>query len=171
MRGGKSCMERLAEYELKTKREEVVTEGKLSFVNVSARYLSSEKSVLKKLNFVVNPGEKVGVVGRTGSGKSSLIKLIWRYMFPSKGRIMIDGKDISKVDLKALRSQIVVISQETALFQGTLRSNLDPSGSLHSDEQLTQVLEKLKFSHNSYKKEGLEMQLDNEGTNLSKGEQ
>lgn len=134
LRGGAARMKKLEEYEKKNQREVVVTEGKLSFVNVSARYLSSDKNVLKNLNFVVNPGEKVGVVGRTGSGKSSLIKLIWRYMYPCKGKILIDGKDISKVDLKALRSQIVVISQETALFEGTLRSNLDPSGFLFKDE-------------------------------------
>lgn len=171
MKGGASRMKKLEEYEKLNNRELVVKEGKLSFVNVSARYLSSDKNVLKNLNFVVNPGEKIGVVGRTGSGKSSLIKLIWRYMYPSKGRILIDGSDISKVDLKALRNQIVVISQETALFEGTLRSNLDPSGFIYKDEDLKKVLEKLKFSHNSYEKQGLDMQLDNEGTNLSKGEQ
>lgn len=93
----------------------------------------------------MNAGEKVGVVGRTGSGKSSLIKLIWRYLYPAQGKILIDGHDISKVDLKALRDQIVVISQETALYEGTLRENLDPSGFMYTKEQLKEILIKLGF--------------------------
>lgn len=122
-----------------------MTKGELTFLNVTARYLSSDKPVLSNLNFKVKPGEKVGVVGRTGSGKSSLIKLIWRYMYPAKGQILIDGTDISTVDLKALRSQIVIISQDTALYEGSLRDNLDPSGFMYTDEQLNGILIKLGF--------------------------
>lgn len=145
IKGGKKRMGKLLNYEKKTVREEVVTTGELKFENVTARYLSSDSAVLSNLSFTVKAGEKVGVVGRTGSGKSSLIKLIWRYLYPSQGRILIDGNDISKVDLKALRSQIVVISQETALFEGTLEENLDPSGFMYTKAQLKDILSKLSF--------------------------
>lgn len=150
--------------------EPIIKKGELVFENVSAKYLGAMKNVLKKLNFKINPGEKVGVVGRTGSGKSTLIKLIWKYLRPSEGRIMIDGKDISNVDLKALRTQLTVITQETALFEGTLRYNLDPSGFKHSDKKLKGVLDGLGFRHKVYQEEGLEMDLDAEGSNLSQGE-
>ena len=110
------------------------------------------------------------MIGRTGSGKSTLIKLLWRYMDLSMGKILIDGKDISEVNLKALRNQITVITQETALFEGTLRENLDPTGFRFSDQQLIDTLASLKFVHPGYKDEGLEMQIDSDGKNFSLGE-
>lgn len=139
-KGGSKRMKKLMKYEQNFKRETVVENGELVFENVSARYISNMKLVLKKVDFVVKPGEKVGVVGRSGSGKSTLIKMIWRYMDPSDGRILIDGKDISKVDLKALRSQIMIITQETSLFEGTLRENLDPTTFTNTDQEIIQAL-------------------------------
>jgi ATP-binding cassette subfamily C (CFTR/MRP) protein 1 len=150
--------------------QSVVEKGEVVFENVSAKYLTSTEYVLKNLNFRIDPGEKIGVVGRTGSGKSTLIKLLWNYLTPQLGKIKIDGKDISKVDIKALRSQMTIITQETSLFEGTLRDNLDPSGFRFDDEKLTGVMTQLGFDHQVYKKEGLEMNIDSEGTNLSQGE-
>lgn len=169
-KGGDKAMKKLYEYEKKFKREVVLENGGLTFENLSAKYLSNEKLVLKNIDFTLKPGEKVGVVGRTGSGKSTLIKLIWRYMDPSEGRILIDGKDISKVDLKALRDQIMIITQETSLFEGTLRENLDPTGFRNKDEELIEVLRKLDFQHKSYEKDGLKMEINANGNNLSIGE-
>ena len=152
------------------KFERIVKRGAIEFKNVCARYMSSDMDTLKDLNFTVSPGEKIGIVGRSGSGKSTIIKLFWKYMTPREGQILIDGTDIKKSDLKSLRSQITLITQETALFEGTLRQNLDPTGFKYSDEKLISTLMELEFNNQSYNEKGLEMVLDAEGTNLSQGE-
>lgn len=163
-----NCIEKI---EMRRSQRKVINEGKLEFQNIYARYSTSAKSVLKNLNFVLQPGEKVGVVGRTGSGKSSLIKVIWRSLHTSKGRILIDGQDISKVELKTLRSQMMVVTQEAALFQGSLLENLDPSVGYKCPEmKLISILSELNFCHKDYKKKGLAMQIDANGSNLSEGE-
>jgi ATP-binding cassette, subfamily C (CFTR/MRP), member 1 len=82
--------------------------------------------VLKQLSFTVEPGTKVGVVGRTGAGKSTIGLSISRIVELCEGRIEIDGVDIGKIDLQQLRKKVTVISQDTTLFKGTLRFNLDP---------------------------------------------
>lgn len=82
--------------------------------------------VLKNLSFVVEPGTKVGVVGRTGAGKSTICLSISRIVELCGGRIEIDGINIRKVDLQQLRRKVTVISQDPTLFKGSLRFNLDP---------------------------------------------
>ena len=82
--------------------------------------------ILKKLTFKVGPGQKVGIVGRTGAGKSTISMAIMRIVELAGGKIEIDGVDISKIDLTVLRSQITMIPQDPILFSGTLRFNLDP---------------------------------------------
>ena len=102
---------------------QIVTRGKIRISNLTALYLSSKSYVLHQISFWVRPGQKEGIGVRYGSGKSTIIKLLWRYMKPHKGFILVDGKNISKVDIKSRRSQITVITQETALFAGTLKYN------------------------------------------------
>ena len=155
---------------IELKFERIVRAGAVEFEKVFARYQGSRIDTLKNINFSINPGEKIGVVGRSGSGKSTIIKLFWKYMVPRRGRIVIDGTDIQGSDLKSLRSQITLITQETALFEGTLRQNLDPRGFRFSDERLSSTLIELEFENQSYKEKGLDMVLDAEGTNLSQGE-
>ena len=150
--------------------QKIVTEGRVQFEHMSSRYVNAEQNVLHDLHLLIQPGEKIGIVGRSGSGKSSLIRLLWGYMRPRRGRILIDGKDITMVDIKSLRAQISVITQETALFEGTLRDNLDPTGFRFKDERLIEVLSDLDFQNQGYKEKGLEMSLDSQGTNLSQGE-
>lgn len=116
----------------------------------------------------MKPGEKIGVVGRTGAGKTSLIKLFWRCLLPYEGTIKIDGKDISKCDIKTLRTEMDVVSQEASLFEGTLRENLDPQSTGESDSYLVEILNELKFK--SGQPVNLEMQIDSDGSNLSIGE-
>lgn len=85
---------------------------------MTARYGEDSEPVLKNLSFTVQPGEKVGIVGRTGAGKSSLIKLFWLSLKPSEGQVLVDGVDVTKADLKAIRNEIMIVSQESALFMG-----------------------------------------------------
>ena len=97
------------------------------------RYRPELEPVLKHLNLHIDPGEKVGVVGRTGAGKSSLVLCLMRIIELESGRIVIDGVDIKQLGLEDLRSHIAIIPQEPLLFSGTVRSNLDPF-SEYSDE-------------------------------------
>ena len=93
---------------------------------MSARYGTQYSPVLYNLSFVVMSGEKVGIIGRSGSGKSSLIKVLWRALVPFEGKVLVDGVDISKRDLKDFRRQIMVVTQEAALFEGSLKMNINP---------------------------------------------
>ena len=99
-------------------------QGYVRFENVSFQYNSDGEKVLKNINFEVKPGEVVAVVGKTGSGKSTLVDLIPRFYDPTEGRILVDGVDIREVKLDSLRRQIGIVPQETWLFAGTLRHNI-----------------------------------------------
>lgn len=101
-----------------------VMKGNVRFENVSFRYSPDGEQVLRNINFEVKPGEIVAVVGKTGSGKSTLVDLIPRFYDPTEGRILIDGIDIRGVKLDSLRKQIGIVPQETWLFAGTLRHNI-----------------------------------------------
>ncbi|KAJ7459957.1 hypothetical protein FB451DRAFT_1272196 [Mycena latifolia] len=96
--------------------------------DVVVKYAPELPPVLRGVSFSLKAGERVGLVGRTGSGKSTLATTLLRFVDPSSGRIIIDGIDISKIGLHDLRSRITFISQDVALFSGTLRDNLDPFG-------------------------------------------
>lgn len=102
------------------------------------RYRTDTPLVLKGISLEIRGGEKVGVVGRTGSGKSTLIQSLFRLVEPARGRITVDGVDIGTIGLKDLRPKLGIIPQEPSLFQGTVRSNLDPLGE-HSDEEIWEV--------------------------------
>jgi len=103
-----------------------INKAALKFENVHARYGENKTDVIKGVSFEILPGEKVGVVGASGAGKSTLIQLIWQYLKPSQGRILIDDQDITEYDIKGLRSQMMILSQETDMFEGNLRENIDP---------------------------------------------
>jgi ABC-type multidrug transport system fused ATPase/permease subunit len=100
----------------------------VSFKNVSLRYRPTTEIVLNNLSFDVEKAEKIGVVGRTGAGKSTICLAISRIVEIFKGQILIDGIDIHKLPLDEVRRRITVIPQDPTMFTGTLRFNLDPEG-------------------------------------------
>jgi ATP-binding cassette subfamily C (CFTR/MRP) protein 2 len=168
--GSKSSIEKLKKQQIKN-TEQIVTEGSIEFRDMSCKYATSQNPILSKLSFTIKPREKIGVIGRTGSGKSTLIKLLWRALDFYEGDIKIDGKSIKEVDLKSLRSQIMIVTQETALIEGTLRENIDIRLEDKSrDAEITAILTKLGFANPNYLKDGLDMAIDGEGSNLSAGE-
>ncbi|KAJ4180063.1 ATP-binding cassette glutathione S-conjugate transporter ycf1 [Fusarium falciforme] len=113
--------------------------GSVDFVDYSTRYRPELGLVLRNLNLTFKPGEKIGVVGRTGAGKSSLALALFRIIEPSAGSIHVDNVDISTIGLLDLRKRLTVIPQDPALFKGTVRENLDP-GEEHDDTELWTAL-------------------------------
>uniref|UniRef100_A0A8C2W9D8 ATP-binding cassette sub-family C member 8 n=1 Tax=Chinchilla lanigera TaxID=34839 RepID=A0A8C2W9D8_CHILA len=114
--------------------------GKIQIQNLSVRYDSSLKPVLKHVNALISPGQKIGICGRTGSGKSSFSLAFFRMVDMFEGRIIIDGIDIAKLPLHTLRSRLSIILQDPVLFSGTIRFNLDPEKKC-SDSTLWEALE------------------------------
>ncbi|KAF8609489.1 P-loop containing nucleoside triphosphate hydrolase protein [Ceratobasidium sp. AG-I] len=115
--------------------------GGISVEHLVMRYAEGLPDVLRDLSFEVKPREKVGVVGRTGSGKTSLALSLLRAIEPAGGRIIIDGIDICSIGLDDLRSRVTLVSQDVALFSGSVRSNLDPFNE-YSDEECWDALER-----------------------------
>ncbi|PFH45643.1 hypothetical protein AMATHDRAFT_44023 [Amanita thiersii Skay4041] len=116
----------------------------ISVEDLSVKYASDLPSVLQDVSFTLKAGERVGLLGRTGSGKSTLVMSILRFVDPASGRIVIDGIDISKIGLHDLRSRITFIPQDATLFSGTLRDNLDPLGE-HEDSECLDVLYRVQM--------------------------
>uniref|UniRef100_A0AAY4D3G0 ATP-binding cassette, sub-family C (CFTR/MRP), member 8 n=1 Tax=Denticeps clupeoides TaxID=299321 RepID=A0AAY4D3G0_9TELE len=115
-------------------------QGEIQIQNLSVRYDSTLKPVLKHVNAHINPGEKIGICGRTGSGKSSFSLAFFRMVDAFEGRIIIDGIDIAKLPLQTLRSRLSIILQDPILFSGTIRFNLDPEMKA-TDSMLWEALE------------------------------
>ena len=116
------------------------TAGLIEFKEYSARYRPGLELSLKRVCVVVKPGQKVGIVGRTGAGKSTMSLCLFRLMEAAGGAITIDGVDISRLGLHELRSRLTIIPQEPVLFSGSIRRNLDPTGE-HSDCELWTALD------------------------------
>ncbi|KKZ59025.1 hypothetical protein EMCG_00890 [[Emmonsia] crescens] len=143
-----NSVERIEEYmEVEQEAEAIIpdrrpptnwpTQGALQFDNYSTRYRPDLEPVLKNVTFSVQPGERVGIVGRTGAGKSSLALALFRGLEAESGRILLDNVDIGQIGLKDLREAITIVPQDPTLFTGTIRSNLDPFGLLTDDQIFT----------------------------------
>ncbi|KAJ8954555.1 hypothetical protein NQ318_000789 [Aromia moschata] len=143
--------------------------GKLKFDKLCLRYDPSDPYVLKYLSFEIKPQEKVGIVGRTGAGKSSLIVALFR-LTQLDGTILIDDVNIKEVPLHILRSKISIIPQEPVLFSGTLRKNLDPFDE-YNDEILWNALEEVELKNAvTDLPAGLDSKISEGGSNLSVGQ-
>lgn len=98
--------------------------GRVAFNDVSFRYFGSGENVLCNVSFIAEPGQAIAIMGKTGSGKSSIINLIPRFYDVTSGQVTIDGNDVRQVTLDSLRSQVGIVLQETTLFSGTIRDNI-----------------------------------------------
>lgn len=145
-------------------------EGRITFNRVTLRYFEDEKPAVDQLTFTIEGGERVGVVGRTGAGKSTIVSLLFR-LYPFEGTIEIDGTDTKTLSLSHLRSSIGVIPQDPVLFSDTLRRNLDPFDA-YTDTEIWSSLEAVNLRQ--YIAEQLGVQLDYEisegGRNFSVGQ-
>lgn len=190
-----NSVERICEYAFKLPEEApaIISEttpppswpaaGQIRFENASLAYRPGLPLVLKNLNMDIKPTEKIGVCGRTGAGKSSIMAALYRLSELESGKIEIDGLDISKLGLHSLRSKLSIIPQDPVLFKGTIRKNLDPFGDSSEEELWTAMvraglieLSKLamiksqdQLSENLYKFH-LEREVDDDGSNFSLGE-
>ena len=144
--------------------------GDIVIEDMSMRYRPELDPVLKHISLHIAQGEKVGVVGRTGAGKSSLVLCLMRIVELETGRIVIDGVDISKIGLEDLRSKMAIIPQEPLLFSGTVRDNLDPFHQ-YTDEEIWSSLERARMktviAENTA---GLEAAVEEHGSNFSVGQ-
>ncbi|KWU42263.1 P-loop containing nucleoside triphosphate hydrolase protein [Rhodotorula sp. JG-1b] len=144
--------------------------GSIRFDHVNARYRKDLDLVLRDVNFEIKAGEKVGVCGRTGAGKSSLTMVLYRIIEVESGTVSIDGVDVGKLGLHDLRSRLSIIPQDSQMFAGTLRQNLDPSGRA-TDAQMWAALEQCRLKEHVERMEGkLDAHIDEGGTNFSAGQ-
>ncbi|KAG7661623.1 uncharacterized protein J8A68_004892 [[Candida] subhashii] len=192
-----NSVERVCHYGLKLDQEAPYTiadtkpssdwpqQGEIEFAEASMKYRPELPLVLKNLSFSVSPHEKVGICGRTGAGKSSIMSAIYRLVELEGGKIVIDGVDISTIGMNDLRSKLSIIPQDPVLFNGTIRSNLDPFKE-HQDDALwdslsrsgivtTQDIEEYKKIDKSTPSEDLpkfhlDKIVEDEGLNFSLGE-
>lgn len=143
--------------------------GQLEFCGAVLCYREGLPNALDGLSLLVHPGEKVGVVGRTGSGKSSLFLAMFRLVELTQGHILLDGLDISTLGLAQLRSRLAIIPQDPFLFSGSVRENLDPCGS-HPDHSLLDALRHCHLELLVSRMGGLDAEVGDRGRCLSLGQ-
>ena len=151
-------------------------EGKIIFENFSIKYRNDCDLALNNINLEINSGEKIGIIGRTGSGKSSLTLSLFRIIEAFQGKIEIDGENIHDIPLKKLRRSISIVPQEPFLLEGTLKTNLDPLN-LYSDSEIDEILKKVQLyemlEHDNINKKtilkGINTEIKEYGNNLSFG--
>lgn len=153
-----------------TPAESWPNEGRVIFSSVQMRYRDDMEPVLNEIKFDIHPRQKVGIVGRTGAGKSSLAAALFRLNELSGGHIYIDGVDIAKISLELLRSKLSTIPQDPVLFAGTMRYNLDPFGQ-YTDDVMWSALEAVHMKEKVKQFENeLDYMIEENGENFSVGE-
>lgn len=153
--------------------EDWPSHGRIEVTGLKVTYSADLPLVLKGVSFTIGGGQKIGIVGRTGAGKSSLTLALLRLLEPRDGTIHIDGMDISKIKLKSLRSRIAYIPQDPSLFSGTIRSNLDYFKQF-SENKLKEALRRVKLlaEDGDYKTGSftLDSDVSTGGANMSQGQ-
>lgn len=144
--------------------------GEISVENLKLRYASHLPLVLKGIHFKVPAGSRVGIIGRTGSGKSTFLQALFRFIEAEEGRILIDGVDIASVPLERLRRSLAIIPQDPTLFMGTIRNNLDRYNE-YSDEEVVAALKHASmWDYVQALPQGLSAPVVEGGHNLSQGQ-
>jgi len=148
-----------------------VLQGAMEFRNVDFTYPNQQTLALKNINLVVRPGERIGIIGRSGSGKSSLAKLLVGLYQPDEGSLLVDGVDIRQIDVSELRHNIGYVPQDIQLLSGTLRDNLI-SGARYVDDEMVLQAGELAGVHEFARlhPQGYELQVGERGQNLSGGQ-
>ncbi|XP_074285609.1 ABC transporter C family member 3-like isoform X2 [Silene latifolia] len=147
-----------------------LSHGQLEIRDLKVRYAPHMPLVLKGISCTFYGGKKTGIVGRTGSGKSTLIQALFRIVEPAAGQIMLDGINICSIGLHDLRSRLSIIPQDPTMFEGTVRTNLDPLEE-YSDDQIWEALDKCQLGDEVRKKDGkLDSIVSENGENWSMGQ-
>lgn len=143
----------------------------IEFKNVSLNYSKAEEEALSGINLEVYKGETIGIIGGTGSGKSSLVHLIPRFYDVTKGELLINDRNITSYNIKDLRSKIGIVMQKAVLFKGTIRENLawgNENASIHEMEEALEIAQAKEFV--SQKEKGIDTFIEQGGKNLSGGQ-
>lgn len=146
-------------------------DGSISFNDVSFIYPGSKDKVLDGISFSINSGEILGIIGSTGSSKSTLVQLIPRLYDVTEGSVIVGGTDVRKYDIKALRNQVAFVLQKNTLFSGTLRENMQWGNENASDEQIIEALKQAQaWEFVSKYDDGLDHRVEQGGDNFSGGQ-
>ena len=162
--------------EIVRKHQEKETDGtqsgdKVEFRHVSLAYKNAGEEALSDIDFSVKAGETVGIIGGTGSGKTSIVHLIPGFYPATKGQVLIDGKDVKEYDPEVLRNKIGIVMQKAVLFKGTIRENMKWGKKDASDEEIMEAIETAQAKDILLKKEhGLDELIEQGGKNLSGGQ-
>ena len=140
------------------------------FDDVSLTYNGAGEESLTDISFFADKGQTIGIIGSTGSGKSSLVHLIPHYYDATKGRVTVNGRDVKSVDKDELRSNIGFVMQKAVLFAGTVRDNIKWGKKDATDEEINEALRIAQVYDNIYEKDGLDTVIEQNGANLSGGQ-
>ena len=146
----------------------IFPDGKIIFENYNVKYGPKDPLVLKNISLEIKKGEKIGIVGRTGSGKTTFGLCLFRILEADSGKILIDGIDISKISLFSLRENISIIPQEPTLIEGSLKNNIDPYNK-YSDSEIYKLINEIGLDDFMSDK-NLDYKIEENGNNLSVGE-
>ena len=143
---------------------------RVQFVHAGIRYNEGADESLTDVNLSVRPGETIGVIGGTGSGKTTLVNLIPRFYDVTEGQVLVDGKDVRSLEIAQLRGRIGIVPQKAVLFKGTIRDNLRWGSGHASDEEIMDAVSMAQAEDVVESKGGLDGEIEQEGRNLSGGQ-
>ncbi len=147
------------------------SDGSVTFKSVSFRYPKSKENVLTDINFERKPGEVLGIIGSTGSSKSTLVQLIPRLYDVTEGSVIVGGNDVRDYDVKALRDQVAFVLQKNTLFSGTIRENMLWGNENATDEEIISALKQAQaWEFVSKYDDGLDHRVEQGGDNFSGGQ-